>query len=308
MKKIIYFYLIFLVIFIFGIYYLIRNFSLETLKQLTPQITILILIFMFIPMFFHIYGIRIILKDMGYKTSFSKIFYIIRSSLFIENTAPLKVSIPLRIYLYNKFQKIPIAVGTATSTAELLLTLLVPAIISLFAIKTIFTDYSIILPLVAILTIFLIFLIIMFGFNIKIFENSNSKLIKKLLSMKDAFQKSIKKISIKTGIIFLFITFMIYLFSAIRIAFILSIFDLPPLGLVKILYVFTLSFIIGGISLIPGGLGVRDVSMTLLLIQLSVPTEIAIAIALIERTLTMGVSILLGIYSISMLGLRHKDL
>lgn len=308
MKNISYFYWIFFAILIGTIIYFFNILSFETLKQLTLTIAILVLVFILLPILLSIFNMKIILKSMGYKTSFSKLFYIIRASMFVEHTAPLKVSIPLRIYLYKKFQNIPITVGTAASAVELLLTLLVPAVISIFAIKTIFTAYNITIPIVAILLILLIFSIIIFGFNIKILKKTNYKFINKLESMKEKFQESIKKLSIKISLAFIIITTIIFLFSAIRVSLILSIFDTPSLGIIKVLYVFSLSFLIGGISFIPAGLGVRDVSLTLLLIQLSVPVEIAVATALIERTVTMGISIVLGAYSISMLGLKHKNL
>ena len=307
MKKIIYFYWIFFVILIATIIYFFNTFSLEILKQLTPQIAILVLLFILSPIFLSIFNMKLIIKDMGYETSYSKLFYIIRSSMFVEHTAPLKISIPLRIYLYKKFQKIPITVGTAASTIELLLTLFVPAIISIFAIKAIFTEYNITIPIVAVLLILLVFFIIIFGFNVRLFKKPSYKFINKLEDIKERFQKSIKKLSIFTVITFTIITLLIFMFSAIRVGIILSIFDTPQLGIIKILYAYTLAFLIGGLSFIPAGLGVRDASLTFLLIQLSVPAEIAIATTLIERILTMAISIILGVYSITMLGLKHEN-
>ena len=57
--------------------------------------------------------------------------------------------------------------------------------------------------------------------------------------------------------------------------------------------------------MIPMGLGIRDVTFTWLLVQVGVPTEIALSAAVIQRIFAPGWPLLLGVISANILGVSE---
>jgi uncharacterized protein (TIRG00374 family) len=72
-----------------------------------------------------------------------------------------------------------------------------------------------------------------------------------------------------------------------------------------LLAVLTISITAGNLSMIPMGLGVRDASLTLLLVQLGVPNEIALSVTVIQRLFAPGWPLLLGLISANILGISE---
>ena len=65
-------------------------------------------------------------------------------------------------------------------------------------------------------------------------------------------------------------------------------------------FIYTFSIIMGSISMIPGGLGVTEGSITYLLIESGATRNIAVAVALIFRIATLWFAVLIGIVSLSL--------
>ena len=78
-----------------------------------------------------------------------------------------------------------------------------------------------------------------------------------------------------------------------------------PVSPLALLYALAISVTAGNLSLIPMGLGVRDASFTLLLMQLGVPNEVALAAAVIQRLFAPGWPLLLGVISTNILGVSE---
>jgi uncharacterized protein (TIRG00374 family) len=72
-----------------------------------------------------------------------------------------------------------------------------------------------------------------------------------------------------------------------------------------LLAVLAISITAGNISMIPMGLGVRDASLTLLLVQLGVPNEVALSVTVIQRLFAPGWPLLLGLISANVLGMSE---
>jgi uncharacterized protein (TIRG00374 family) len=70
-------------------------------------------------------------------------------------------------------------------------------------------------------------------------------------------------------------------------------------GLMWASFSYAFSTIIGAISMLPGGLGVTEGSLTLLLIQRGAPGEIAVASTFIARVVTLWFALIVGIISVT---------
>jgi uncharacterized protein (TIRG00374 family) len=76
------------------------------------------------------------------------------------------------------------------------------------------------------------------------------------------------------------------------------------MNIVELVGISAAAFTLGSLSLLPMGLGVRDATLVALFVQAGADRDVAIAVAALERLLSTGVPLLLGILSAQILGLR----
>jgi len=250
---------------------------------------------------------QVILEVLNYKRDIKGVFLVSSASLALDYTAPMKVGIPVRIYLYKRIMNIPISVGTATVTLQTILVLFISVIISIIAIEDLFRNYNIRFFLNVLVLIILMFLIFIFA-NPKRFENFFSRLplwskTKRIIEFGMGFQDSMKKINMEKIIVLIVLMIFSYLVSTFRLYLILSLFGFNA-SIIHLLYTQCISFTLGVLSMMPGGIGVRDTSITLLLLYLNIPLNVAVSVTIIERLLTTGLYLVLGILSMNILGIR----
>lgn len=73
-------------------------------------------------------------------------------------------------------------------------------------------------------------------------------------------------------------------------------------------FVYTFSTIAGAITMLPGGLGVTDGSLTFLLIRNKVPKDIAVSSTFIIRAVTLWFAVLIGVISVSFYQHRYGNI
>ncbi|MGE5353563.1 MAG: lysylphosphatidylglycerol synthase transmembrane domain-containing protein [Acidobacteriota bacterium] len=73
-------------------------------------------------------------------------------------------------------------------------------------------------------------------------------------------------------------------------------------------FVYTFSTIAGAITMLPGGLGVTDGSLTFLLIRNKVPKDIAVSSTFIVRAVTLWFAVLIGVISVSFYQHRYGNI
>lgn len=73
-------------------------------------------------------------------------------------------------------------------------------------------------------------------------------------------------------------------------------------------FVYTFSTIAGAITMLPGGLGVTDGSLTFLLIRNQVPKDIAVSSTFIIRAVTLWFAVLIGVISVSFYQHRYGNI
>lgn len=100
--------------------------------------------------------------------------------------------------------------------------------------------------------------------------------------------------------------FVYFFLGAIRLQIELSCFNFN-IDLTTLLYIECLAYLASILSLIPAGIGVREVSQTLLFMQVGVPQDVAITLSLIDRFFVTGLSVLTGFISLGILGHRSES-
>ncbi|HMU43688.1 MAG TPA: lysylphosphatidylglycerol synthase transmembrane domain-containing protein [Ignavibacteriaceae bacterium] len=149
---------------------------------------------------------------------------------------------------------------------------------------------------------FLIVLIIMSNKRfalpiIKIFENV-SFLKKYFLSIHTAYESSYTLVQIRPLLISTFISLISWSFECLGYFLILFNFDLQ-INFFWASFSYAFATIVGAISMLPGGLGVTEGSLTYLTMKIGASKEIAVASTFIIRVATLWFAVLVGVVSVS---------
>lgn len=302
-----YYWILLICIGIIVIYYISENIDVSTCSKLTIENIFYILFLLTLSIFTYVLSLHILLAGMGYKKPIKSLYLILTSSLATNYVNPIKIGLPLRVYLYKKVLNIPLSIGTASLGIEIFNQIFLLSIVSIIAIVNLFTDYSIKIPLLAISLLLLATCLVIFFEPTKLKRYTNrlpfENRINKLIDVGNSFQEGIKQTDKKSLLLFSFLLFVMYIISAIRLFVILQIFGVG-INPLHVVYVQFISGLLATVSMIPMGLGVKDASIVFLLMKLGVPNEIAVSVALIERTLTTGLGFVLGAISASALGIK----
>ena len=273
--------------------------------------------------FFYILGITIVntilysllvfilIRSSGYKTTIQQAYLILTSSLTASYISPLKIGIPLRIYLYKEYMLVPASTGTALVAIEAFFGTLIPALIAIFGSALIFPNIGLFIPTIAFLIVFggaVVGLIMPFEQAADFFANPNRQnrfsRLARLFSFFSRIQSGLKKVPPKALLAVILIDLAMIVLQAVRLYFVLLVLGVA-IPIAALLSASTISATAGSLSMIPMGLGVQDASFTFLLVQLGIADEIAISAAVIQRLFSPGWPLLLGLISVNILGISE---
>lgn len=287
---------------------LLHNLDWSLLNGFSAVYVALILLLSILGILLYTLEVYTLVHASGYQTTFVQTYLVLTASLSANYVTPVKVGIPLRIYLYHQFMAIPLATGTALVTLEALMGMLMPALISIIGIVWLFPEIGLAIPLVLLATLLAGMGFILFVTPERIEPISNRlplwPVARRAIRFIGRVQAGIRNVSLRTLLAVVVLLALNLITSAVRLYLVLRILghSINPLIL---LCVFTISTTAGNLSLIPMGLGVRDASLTLLLIQLGVPKEVSLSTAIIQRLFAPGWPLLLGLISTNLLGIRQ---
>jgi uncharacterized protein (TIRG00374 family) len=126
-------------------------------------------------------------------------------------------------------------------------------------------------------------------------------LISKLTSSLYTFyESSYQLLSIKNLLVAVPLSVAGWFFECLALAFVLQGFGILDVPLTVPTFIYSFSSLVGGISMIPGGLGVAEAGITGLLILQGIPKAVAAASTIIIRLCTLWFSLLLGIIALSL--------
>ncbi len=288
--------------------YLLRDLDWHMLAQFTPLHLAGILGLLILGTLFYTLAISVMVKAVEHPSTLWQAYLILTASLSANYVTPVKIGIPLRIYLYQHFMHIPTATGTALVTLETITGLLVPTLVAILGITTLFTNLKLTVPIIllSILSIGTGLIVYLPTHAIKTWmpRSPRSKITARTLHFIENVQMGFRSVSLMTTLKISLLFLLNLTTSAGIVHLILRVlgFTINPLVL---LYVLAIAITAGNLSLIPMGLGVRDISFTMLLQYLGVPQEIAISTAIIQRLFSPGWPLLLGLISSNILGLSE---
>ena len=124
-------------------------------------------------------------------------------------------------------------------------------------------------------------------------------LIKKYIhNIHSAYESSYQLLRLKPLVLMTVLSLLSWGFECLGYYLILLNFNLD-FGLLWASFSYSFSTIVGAISMLPGGLGLTEGSLTFLLVQKKVPVDISVATTFIVRVVTLWFAVLVGIISLT---------
>ncbi len=123
-------------------------------------------------------------------------------------------------------------------------------------------------------------------------------LLKKVVPrLEQAYQSSYEMLQVKPLVLMFFLSLVAWFFECLGFYLILVKFD-SSITLFWSSFTYAFSTILGSITMLPGGLGVTDGSLTFLLVEKGFPTDVSVASTFLIRIVTLWFALLVGIVSV----------
>jgi uncharacterized protein (TIRG00374 family) len=268
---------------IVGIIWAVRNNSVDFSRL---RIDCLIWYFMIL-MIYYILSSMITPIFIGDKR-FVMSFWLHRLSLVSSYITPVKVGLPLKIYFFKKYLSVPISKTSSSILLETSVSVVSMLLMGLMlgGYKYVIFNYNmikyILLMILAAVILFLIFK------NSRLFVRFRN-FLKSICSVLKASFMDRKKFILIISILIL----LIFLSVARMQAIVLSL--AGHFSFVKMARAVLISSFVAAISMIPGGVGVREVTLIYFLVQEGLPKEEALLVSLFDRVIVTIGGFVLGI-------------
>lgn len=295
-----------------GGYYAILKWDWSLLHQFDVSFLIFLLTMAFLYLIVNTLSTWFLLKSMGYKTSVGKLYLVLTASLSSNYITPVKAGIPIRLWLYKSLFGIPITSGSASLFVETGVGLIIGIAISILGAPLVF-DGSLPRSFSISATVFLVIfmLIVLFVWRIRSLRKIGNwimpqrylgKIIDWLREFKHSFHSM--PVTMIPPIVLLYFSRLTIRVVCLYFAFnkIIPSTYISPFELVVAQ---SMGGIIGIVSMLPMGIGAKDISLTMLLMRIGVPREAALVGVLIDRTLWTIIPLIAGVISANVLGVSR---
>ncbi len=306
-------YLLFLVgLGVLGLFILRWDIDLLSLRGIKypHYIFIALLLTLFAPLVFALRTKYFLLVVGEVENSFKNLIKIEYVNFFLRGTIPAKLNVPAKAVLLNKMCNVKIRNGISITTFEYVLDASIFMLFGLIGVQFFFKDIRYISSGIRLISIvFLLCIIAFFSIPPTIFEKLHDRMqainmtaLKKIITsflkvmkiIRDTWATLIFNEKIPHIISIVVLQWMIISLT-VKVLFLSVEYSVP---ISWILVVSGSSLLVGGVSTIPGGLGVRDVAMVVLYGALGIPKEISIIVVLMDRLLSIILIAIGYIYSL----------
>jgi len=230
-------------------------------------------------------------------------FWIQTAAFVTGSPTPIKLGIPIKIYFFKKYLNISVIKTTTVMLYEILIRSIV-----LLVLLLLFGGLQYLAIIKNIYFIFAIFVIII-SIIFFLFKYKTGGLIEKIKTKIFLSINELKKItnSWNTAIKIIVIQIVLQLMSILRVMFILNSLSVESLTLLQISRVVLATSFLSMISMIPGGYGIREISIIYLLQLEGLDYSNSIFISLADRSLQTGIAMIFGIFSSIYFAKFHKQ-
>jgi uncharacterized protein (TIRG00374 family) len=252
--------------------------------------------------------VYLLIRVSGHSPTLWQTYLVLTASLSANYITPIKVGIPLRVFLCYQSMGIPFSTGTALIAVEALVGILVPALVAVLGITYLFPSVG---PTSTVLLIAALLAGVVLVWRVPVNRILSPQMrlrfphiTRRALHFIEQVQAGLHRLPVWAVLAAAILDLLMLTVEALRMWLVLRLFCPAPSPL-ALLAAVSVSLTAGTISLIPMGLGVRDASLVLLLTQLDVPQALALSTAVIQRLFSPGWPLLLGIISANILGVSE---
>ena len=290
-----------------GIFLLVRFYNVPSVEDPDPLGIALIVLLTGLVVAGSVAIAYCLLAGTGANRSLGQLYLVVTASTAANYSTPVKAGIPLRVYLYKRLLGISPATGTTLLGLEIVLATLVPAVISLFALLLFLPEGG---PAVAaaIAAVVSGAIAALAFVRSRFYDRAISHLplpsiARRAFAPAGDIVMALRRVPLRSlgaaaGIFAaMFVLVGIRSFLAFRLLG-------GSMNVVELVGISAAAFTLGSLSLLPMGLGVRDATLVALFVQAGADRDVAIAVAALDRLLSTGVPLLLGVLSAQILGLR----
>lgn len=262
------------------------------------QLVMLVLVF-FLATGVHIASRKYLLSTLGAACRLKNLILIHFATMAAHYSTPVKIGIPFAIYLFNRVENIEYSKSTAMVLVEIAVSTSLCGLIALIGIPAILgismteaVGYFILAGVVGLAAA---------GIAAYWYRNSGRR--HAILDYFFDTLATMRRINPAPMAVYLVLSLLLRLVDGLNL-FLLCIFFAEDLTLWQSVVTTSTAFFVGTISMVPMGLGTRDISLLLLLQHYDVGGDAALVIVSLQRILTTGLSFVIGIYCGSVLGMK----
>jgi len=287
--------IIFVAILVLGCYYLVSHADTSLILSRhwsfwVSQISILLIYFLLATAF-----LAVLIRAMGVSAPFFDLFLILNTSQSTSYLGPLKLGIPLRIYLFKKVMGASYTTGISATILSQYIRVLAIVIICAAGVITRYWQYKWMLVLVIFLMISAI-IVAIFAFRWIKNTQPEKKLLIRIKTFAVSLAEKAAMLSLSKWIVSTAITLLMCVVMTSSSYFIIITCG-GTISFANVLYIDAFALLVGFLSLMPMGLGTRDATYLFLLTSAGIPKEIVCTIILIQRFIWSVVPIAMGIVS-----------
>lgn len=285
--------------------WLLSTFDVRMLWRLSSPVLLLLVVLSLVYSFIYGVGVAWLLRGLGQARPVWRVFLVISGGGTASYLGNVQLGIPLRLFLFDKLLAIPYASGAASVALEtacwfglmgvgLLLagtaSNLAPWVTLVLLVSAIAIGYRVSLPLLRGLRGWLPARIR--GRSLQLLHGFLADLEAALAGMRWPWLLATLALFSAN-----------YAIDAVSVALVVQQFG-EQVALLDALEAVILSYLAGLVSLVPMGLGVRDVSLVVLLERGGVSREVATAVAVVHRGLRTVLPLVIGLVAVNLLGMR----
>ena len=239
--------------------------------------------------------------------SVGQLYLVVTASLAANYSTPVKAGIPLRVYLYKRLMGIGLATGSALVGLEVLLGILVPAVIALFALMLFLPEGGLAVPAVVAAGVGVAIAAIAFvrsrSYDRAIPRLPLPQTARRVLAPDGDIVAAVRGVPLWSLGAAAAIYAAMFLLLGVRTFYAFQLFG-GSMSVIELVGISAAAFALGSVSLLPMGLGVRDATLVALFVQAGADRDVAIAVAALDRLLSTGVPLVLGLLSAQILSLQ----
>ena len=269
----------------------------ETLSELSVlELVILVLTFLIISIP-HIFSKKYLLKSLGENCRYFNLVAIHFSSMAAHYTTPAKIGYPVTVFLLNKLENVTYSKSITLISVELIISTWLCFVISLFGATNIVYGQINLVSIIVILFAPVIVVLVIYKISVNFSKNPLSQSYIKFIN-------HLKLLSWSQLMIYTCILSLIRILDGFSL-YIITLFYAESISLWQSIVATSSAFLIGAISMVPMGLGTRDVSLFAFLVSFNLSEEVALGIITVQRILSTGLGFILGIIFAAILGVKN---